>query len=51
MGINPEVNIIVQQEFELTYEDIVVQHINHNTEAPCCFAEGLSFVKCFKYLL
>ena len=28
-GISPKVNIIAQLEFELTYYDIVVQHVNH----------------------
>ena len=30
-GINPKVNIIAWQEFELIYYDVAVQHINHYT--------------------
>ena len=28
-GISPKVNVIVQLEFELTYDDVAVQHDSH----------------------
>ena len=31
MGINPNVSVIARLEFELTYFDIVVQHVSHST--------------------
>ena len=30
-NISSKVNVIAQLEFELTYNDVTVQHINHNT--------------------
>ena len=28
-SISPKVNVIVQQEFELSYYDVAVRHVNH----------------------
>ena len=28
-GISPKVNVVARQEFELTYNDISVQHVSH----------------------
>ena len=35
-GISAKVNVIAWLEFELTYYNVTVQHVNHyTTETPC----------------
>ena len=35
MGISPQMNMIVRLMFELTYDDVAVQYISHDTtETP-----------------
>ena len=36
-GINLNVNVIARLEFELAYNDVAVEHVNHNTSGDSKF--------------
>ena len=52
-GISPKENVIARLEFELAYNDIVVQHVNHYTsETPPLRNDLVRFVIfCFLCLM